>query len=178
MSYRLVYSIKYLPDNNEIYHLLQAVAMSSDKIIVGWREWAGLPGLGIHRIKVKIDTGARTSALHAFDVKTFTEQGVKMVWFAIHPMQKRIDVVKECTAEIIDRRWVSDSGGHQERRYVIATDVAIGEECWPVEMTLTNRDTMKFRMLLGRTAMEDRLLVDPSRSYILGKRKKLHSKPG
>jgi hypothetical protein len=145
--------------------------MNTEKIIIGWREWAGLPELGIHRIKVKIDTGARTSALHAFDVKTYIEQGVPMVWFAIHPLQKRDDVVRECTAELVDKRWVSDSGGHRERRHVIRTDVTLGTETWPVEMTLTNRDTMKFRMLLGRTAMEDRLLVDPSLSYVLGKRK-------
>jgi hypothetical protein len=146
--------------------------MSTDKIIVGWREWVGLPGLGLHRIKVKIDTGARSSALHAFDVKTYTEQGVKMVWFAIHPLQRRDDVVRECTAAIVDKRWVSDSGGHRERRYVIQTDITLGTKTWPVEMTLTNRDTMKFRMLLGRTAMADHLIVDPSLSYVQGKRKK------
>ncbi|MGD8999586.1 MAG: ATP-dependent zinc protease [Granulosicoccaceae bacterium] len=146
--------------------------MTTDKTIVGWREWVTLPDLGIRDIKVKIDTGARTSALHAFDLKTFTEDGVKKIWFAIHPLQKRVDVVKECIAEVLDQRWVSDSGGHREKRYVIRTNIALGDNLWPIEMTLTNRDNMKFRMLLGRTAMHDRLIVDPSASYLLGKRHK------
>ena len=142
------------------------------KLMVGWREWLSLPGLGIGKIKAKVDTGARTSALHAFDVKAYTENGVKMVWFALHPVQGNDEVVLECTAEVIDQRWVSDSGGHREKRYVICTDVVIGEHSWPIEITLTNRDNMKFRMLLGRTAMEDRVTVDPSASYLMGKKKK------
>jgi hypothetical protein len=146
--------------------------MTTDKTIVGWREWVTLPELGIKEIKTKIDTGARTSALHAFDLKTFTEDGVKKIWFAIHPLQKRVDVIKECIAEVLDQRWVSDSGGHREKRYVIQTSIAMGDNLWPIEMTLTNRDNMKFRMLLGRTAMHDRLIVDPSASYLLGKRRK------
>jgi hypothetical protein len=146
--------------------------MSEDKIIIGWREWAALPDLGIHQIKAKIDTGARTSALHAFDVKSYIEQGVKHVWFAIHPLQKRLDVIKECNAVIVDQRWVSDSGGHREKRYVIQTSIVLGSESWPIEITLTNRDTMTFRMLLGRSAMHDKLIVDPSHSYLLGRQKK------
>ncbi len=142
-----------------------------NKISVGWREWVSLPELGINRIKAKIDTGARTSALHAFDLRVYTEKGVKMVWFAIHPIQKRVDIVKECMTEVIDERWVSDSGGHKEKRYVIQTNLLLGDLQWPIEMTLTNRDTMKFRMLLGRTAMENRLVVDPAASYLQGKRK-------
>lgn len=140
-------------------------------MVIGWREWVTLPDLGIKRIKAKIDTGARTSALHAFDLKLYTEKGAPMVWFAIHPLQRRDDVVKECEAEVIDQRWVSDSGGHREKRYVILTDIMMGDLKWPIEMTLTNRDNMKFRMLLGRTAMKDRLVVDPSASYLQGKRK-------
>ena len=150
--------------------------MSNEKLIVGWREWASLPDLGIKQIKAKIDTGARTSALHAFDLKTYTEDGVDKIWFAIHPLQKRLDVVKECTADIIDQRWVSDSGGHREERYVILTHVAMGSRKWPIEMTLTNRDNMKFRMLLGRTAMQGTLMVDPAASYLLGKYSKKKSK--
>lgn len=145
--------------------------MDENKLIVGWREWVGLPDLGIKRIKAKVDTGARTSALHAFDLRIFTEKGVKMVWFAIHPIQKKTDIVTECTAEILDQRWVSDSGGHREKRYVILSTLLLGDRQWPIEMTLTNRDNMKFRMLLGRTAMENRIIVDPEASYIQGKRK-------
>lgn len=146
--------------------------MQHDIIRVGWREWVSLPELGLTRIKAKIDTGARTSALHAFKVEEFTEQGVKKVWFAMHPLQKKLDVVRECTAEIIDKRWVSDSGGHKEKRYVIASSIVLGDTQWNIEMTLTNRDKMKFRMLLGRTAMHQRIIVDPSASYLQGKRKR------
>jgi hypothetical protein len=140
-------------------------------ITIGWREWATLPDLGINRIKAKIDTGARTSAIHAFDMRTFTENGVERIWFALHPFQRRTDIVKECVADIHDQRWVSDSGGHREERYVILTTIAMGDMEWPVEITLTNRDNMKFRMLLGRTAMKNRFRIDPSASYVLGKYK-------
>jgi len=136
--------------------------------IIGWREWLTLPELGIARVKAKIDTGARTSALHAFSLVTYRESGVLMVRFRLHPFQKRSDIVIECTAPVTDRRWVSDSGGHRERRLVIETPVRMGGRQWPVEMTLTNRDTMQFRMLLGRTAMKGRFVVDPGRSYLLG----------
>lgn len=145
--------------------------MDEDKLLVGWREWVGLPDLGLNRVKAKVDTGARTSALHAFDLKVFTEKGVQMVWFAIHPFQRRSDVIKECRTEVLDYRWVSDSGGHREKRYVIQSNLALGERSWPIEITLTNRENMKFRMLLGRTAMRRKLIVDPDASYLQGKRK-------
>ncbi len=135
---------------------------------LGWREWLSLPDLGVENIKAKVDTGARTSALHSFSQKTFHERGVLMVRFRLHPLQRRIDVIKECTAEVIDQRTVSDSGGHREKRLVIATTVQLGEQSWPVEMTLTRRDSMRFRMLLGRTALGGRYLVDSERSYLVG----------
>ena len=137
---------------------------------LGWREWVRLPELGIDRIKAKVDTGARTSALHAFDVATFTDNGRDRVRFQLHPIQKDAETVLTCEADIVDQRTVTDSGGHKEERYVIRTLVAIGPHEWPIEMTLTARDDMLFRMLLGRTALKNIATVDPARSYIVGKK--------
>ena len=136
---------------------------------IGWREWAALPDLGIDAIKAKIDTGARTSALHAFQVEPYERSGIQMVRFGIHPIQKRSDIERFCDARVVDRRWVSDSGGHRERRWVIVTPIRMGGIEWPLELTLTNRDSMLFRMLLGRTGMGRRFLIQPDASYLLGK---------
>lgn len=147
----------------------QNSARTSAHLVLGWREWVGLPRLGLPMIKAKLDTGARTSALHAFDLSTETDdQGHLWVQFGIHPLQKRLDVVVRCRAPVIDQRQVTDSGGHREQRYVIATDLALGAQSWPIELTLTNRDTMRFRMLLGRTALADRALVNASSAFVLG----------
>src|SRR5210317_1399799 len=124
-----------------------------EKLVLGWREWVGLPELGLDSIKAKVDTGARTSALHAFELDTFTENGVDRVNFKIHPVQRDMDKVVSCVADIIDERFVTDSGGHREQRFIISTLLKIGRWSWPIEMTLTSRDNMMFRMLLGRTAM-------------------------
>jgi hypothetical protein len=141
----------------------------AQRMTVGWREWLVLPDLGIPAIKAKIDTGARTSSLHTFSIEGFRSHGRSKVRFGIHPLQKRRDVELFCVADVVDRRVVSDSGGHRELRYVISTPVQLGHTIWPVEITLTNRDTMRFRMLIGRTAMRDRLIVDPDSSYLTGR---------
>lgn len=139
-----------------------------DIINIGWREWLALPELKIPAIKAKIDTGARTSALHAFFVEPFSKDGHEMVRFGVHPFQKRVDIETVCECQVKDYRQVSDSGGHREMRYVIETLVTLGGRSWPIEMTLTNRDNMKFRMLLGRTAMQG-ITVVPERSYLFGR---------
>jgi hypothetical protein len=141
----------------------------SGRTPLGWREWIELPDLQIPRIKAKIDTGARTSALHAFHVEPFTREGQPWVRFAIHPLQGDTDRQVECEAAVKDRRVVRDSGGHEELRYVIDTEVKIGEDRFRAEMTLTDRDTMAFRVLLGRTALRARYVIHPGRSYLQGK---------
>ena len=139
-------------------------------LVLGWREWVQLPELGLDSIKAKVDTGARTSALHAFEVNAFDEDGRQRVEFKMHPNQRDSDTVIVCRADIKDERVVRDSGGHQEKRWVIETPVCIGEQCWPIELTLTSRDDMLFRMLLGRTAMRGRAIVNPGKSYLTGTR--------
>ena len=141
---------------------------TADKIIIGWREWISLPDLGIDRIKAKIDTGARTSALHTCALETGHEHGERIARFAVHPVQGNTEHVIWCQAPIVDRRNVRDSGGHREWRHVIVTDIMLGSRRWSIEITLTARDTMLFRMLVGRTAMSV-LRVDPAASFLAGR---------
>lgn len=140
----------------------------SKRVPLGWREWLALPDLDIALIKAKVDTGARTSCLHTFRTEPYTLDGQRRVKFWVHPEQHNLHHVVECDAEVIDERSVTDSGGHKELRLVIETRVLLGDQIWPIEMTLTNRDTMRFRMLLGRTAMAGRCTVLPEASYLAG----------
>jgi hypothetical protein len=137
--------------------------------IIGWKEWIGLPDLGIPAVKAKIDTGARTSALHIFDLEEFVANGRRMVRFGIQPLQRRKDIQRFCEAPVLETRRVKDSGGHIEKRYVIRTTAVMGAVSWPIDITLTNRDLMLFRMLLGRKAIENRFLIDPGRLYLTGR---------
>lgn len=136
---------------------------------VGWREWVGLPSLGILRIKAKIDTGARSSALHAHDVRYVRRGGKRIVKFRVHPVQKDDRTFVEAEGEWVDERRVRSSSGTVTVRPVIRTVLRLGGEEWAMELTLTRRDTMGFRLLLGREALRGRCLVDPGRSFLTGK---------
>jgi len=142
---------------------------NEDRPTIGWKEWLALPHLRIPAIKAKIDTGARTSALHTFSIEEYSAGNRMMVRFGIHPLQKRQDVELFCTAPVIDRRRVKDSSGHVEMRYVIETIALLRKVQWPIQVTLTNRDRMMFRMLLGRKALEHHFTIDPANSYMNGR---------
>lgn len=144
----------------------------AELVTLGWREWVELPVLGLKQVKAKVDTGARTSSLHAFEVRDFDDGGVHRVEFKMHPNQHDTNEVVVCVADIIDQREVRDSGGHREKRWVIETPIRIGQYTWNAELNLTSRDDMLFRMLLGRTALRGRAVVNPARSYLVGERPK------
>ncbi|MBE9127317.1 MULTISPECIES: ATP-dependent zinc protease [unclassified Coleofasciculus] len=135
-------------------------------LIIGWRERITLPELGITDIKAKIDTGARSSALHAFDVETFQRNGKMIVRFKVHPYQRDTHRTVTAEAELLEQRQVRNSGGHSQLRPVIQTMVELNGRRWQIELTLTNRDVMGFRMLLGRQAVRKRFLVDAGRSFL------------
>lgn len=138
--------------------------------VIGWREWISLPDLNIPAIKSKIDTGARTSSLHTIDLQEFYTNDILKVRFIVKPLRKRKGLELQCEADVLDYKKVRDSGGHTEERYFIQTTAVLGGVHWCIDMTLTNRDTMLFPVLLGRTALKNRFTVDPGRSYTTGRR--------
>ncbi|MEZ5941044.1 MAG: RimK/LysX family protein [Planctomycetaceae bacterium] len=137
----------------------------SQRPIIGWREWIGLPQLAIPAIKVKVDTGARTSSLHAFEVERFRRENQDFVRFVVHPLQKNSVKSVNCEAPLLDYREVRSSNGAVTRRAVISTEISLLDQTWSIELSLTNRDAMGFRMLLGRQAIRGRFLVDAGVSY-------------
>lgn len=138
------------------------------KVIVGSEEWCSLPTIGIPTIKARVDSGAKTSALHAINIKTFTKNHQEWVKFDINPIQNNAKALIHCEAQLIDQRIVKSSSGFREKRYVIQTSVSLGDKTWDIEVTLTNRDSMGYRMLLGREAMSGRVMVDPEQRFVLG----------
>ena len=136
--------------------------------VIGWREWVTLPELEVAAIKAKIDTGARSSALHAFNVTRFRRGGSPMVRFEVHPLQRLGRNVALAEAELIGERKIRSSNGQVELRPVISMKVCLLNRAWDIELTLTNRDEMGFRLLLGREAIRNRFLIDPGRSFRAG----------
>lgn len=141
----------------------------SDLTVLGWREWVRLPQLHRHALKAKIDSGAKTCALHAFYVEPFVRNAQPWVRFGIHPRLHQRDFVVHCETPLADRREVMDSGGHRELRCVIETELRVGAYRFRAEVTLTDRETLQYRMLIGRNALRGRFLVDTAQSYSQGK---------
>ena len=137
--------------------------------VLGWREWVSLPGLGIAAIKAKLDTGAKTSALHAWDLRIHVVDGRQWVRFRVHQVQGGEVASVVCEAPLSDQRWVTNSSGARERRCIISADLRIGPSSWPIELSLTNRDAMEFPMIIGREAMRNRVIVDPRASFRAGR---------
>ncbi len=142
--------------------------MSEQYLTIGWREWVSFPQLGITAIKAKVDTGARTSCLHAARYEIVSKDGADWVDFVIHPLTSKSSPEIHCSAPVIDYREVVDSGGHRQKRPFIRAQMQIGKSLHEIDLNLTNREEMKFRMLLGRTALSGTFLVDSSQSYLIG----------
>lgn len=140
----------------------------SQKVVIGKEEWCSLPSLNLPAMKARIDSGARTSALHAFNIHTYSVRGEKWVRFDVNPIQKDRRITVHCRAKLVDERDVKSSSGHTERRPVIQTVVKIGNIAQTIQLSLTNRDSMGYRMILGREAMQGRMLIDPEKSFLQG----------
>lgn len=157
---------------NENSRYSSIIKVSRQKLLVGWNEWCNLSKLGLPAIKAKIDTGAKTSSLHAFNIHAAIKNKKKYVYFQIHPLQNSRSFTKDCKALVIDERYITSSNGHKEFRYVISTPLTLADQTWDIELTLSNRDPLTFRMLLGREALNSRVIIDPAHTLLLGKMKK------
>ena len=144
--------------------------MAGKKLIIGNEEWCAFPTLGIPAIKARTDSGAKTSAIHAVNIHPFKRGQGTWVKFEVHPLQKDRKTTVYCEAVVLDRRSLKSSSGCTEKRYVIRVPMRIGKHTWEIELTLTNRDSMGYRMLLGREAMAYRILIDPTGSFYFGKK--------
>ena len=160
----------------EILHL-PAPERGHPTHVIGWREWVSFPQLGIPRLKAKVDTGARSSAIYATEVRKFRRKGKRMVRFKVPYLQNDHRFIVEAEAEVVDERLIKSSSGHTELRPVIRTYVELVGVCWAIDLTLSNRGKMKFRMLLGREALQGRFIVDAEKSYVAGKPVKLKRAP-
>lgn len=149
--------------------------LNSERPRIGWREWAGLPELGVIRVKAKVDTGARSSTLHAFDIEVLPLR--RVVRFKVHPLQGAGKPEISCEAPLLEQRWIRSSNGKRDLRPVIRTELELGGERWSIDLTLTSRDEMGFRMLLGREAIRKRFVVDPACSFLVRELVPKGSKP-
>jgi hypothetical protein len=158
---------KYL---SEYLHLNDNNYLTVLKNIIGWREFVALPQLKVDRVKVKIDTGARSSAIHAFNIQELSQNGKRIIRFQVHPLQRDSHTTITTEAELLEYRKIRNSGGIAQFRPVIKTNIELGKQIWSIELSLTDRDVMGFRMLLGRQAVRDKFLVDPGKSFLLSSR--------
>lgn len=156
----------------KLYPLIKRMpklVFKSQKMLIGWQEWCTLPGLKVPLIKAKIDTGAKTSSLHVFDLQPFHKNYQQWVRFVVHPLQRNSKLSLIRRARVVDERMVMSSNGHKELRYVIKTPLTLGNLSWDIEVTLSNRDPLAFRMLLGREALKSRVIIDPTKALCQGK---------
>ena len=141
------------------------------KKVIGWREFVTFPQLKIDRVKAKIDTGARSSALHAFNIREITQDGKRLIHFQVHPLQRDSQTTITAEAELLEYRKIRNSGGIAQLRPVIKTNIELSKQIWSIELSLTDRDVMGFRMLLGRQAVRDKFLIDPGKSFLQSSRR-------
>ncbi len=142
--------------------------MQDKELVFGWEEWVELPGLGLPAVRAKVDTGAKSSSIHAFMIEPYGRADKRRVRFGVHPVPERPDIVVYCSAELVDQREITSSNGEVELRYIVRTPLRIGGQEWPVEISLTNRESMQYRMLVGRSALRDNIIVDPNLSCVQG----------